>query len=391
MKYAEHSYIYSAVRTPIGAFNGALSSVSAPDLAAVAITEALKRSAVSLDAIGSVYLGNVLPAGLGQAPARQAARKSGLPDHVGGFSVNKVCGSGLQCVILADQSVRLGQADFVVAGGMENMSRAPFLIPQMRRGHKLGNASMIDSMIHDGLWDSFEEKHMGQLSDALGQQLAYSRESQDAYALNSYARARRAQESGIFAREIACVSFTKKGVQTVIDKDEQPFADDLDDFASLSPVFDRERGSITKGNGAKLNDGAAAMVIGKETADLKPIARIIAHTTHAQSPATFALAPVEAIRKILKANQLSVNDIDLFEINEAFAVMSLAVNEQLGLNPEKVNVHGGSIALGHPIGATGARILVTLINALQERNLKRGLASLCIGGGEALAMIIERV
>jgi len=388
---ADFSYIYSAVRTPIGKFNGAFSAVPAPDLAAIAITEALKRSGVSGSDVNAVYFGNVLSAGLGQAPARQAAIKSGLPNHVGACTINKVCGSGLESVILADQAVRLGQAGFVVAGGMENMSRAPFLIPHLRKGHKLGNTAVIDSMIHDGLWDSHEGRQMGELCETLAKQFAYSRDTQDAYAINSYTRARNAQGSGKFTKEIANVSKIEKGHEEIITKDEQPFADNLDEFPILPPVFDKDKGTITRGNGAKLSDGAAALIVGRETTNLSPIARITAYTSHAQSPKTFALAPVEAVRKILSKNRLGVDDIDLFEINEAFAVMSLAVNELLCLDPGKVNVHGGSIALGHPIGATGARILVTLINALQEKKLKRGLVSLCIGGGEAIAMIIETV
>ncbi len=388
---AEYSYIYSAVRTPIGKFNGVFSSIPAPDLAAIAISEAIDRSGVSGEDIDAVYLGNVLSAGLGQAPARQASLRSGLPNHVATFAINKICGSGLESVILADQAIRLDQAKCVIAGGMENMSRAPFLIPHLRKGHKLGNTAIIDSMIHDGLLDSQEQRHMGELCETLGKQFAYSRKAQDTYAISSYNRARKAQQSGIFAKEIADVSVIERGDEKIINNDEQPFADNLDEFPFLSPVFDKDQGTITKGNGAKLNDGAAALVIGKDLSHTKPIARIVAYTTHAQSPETFALAPVEAVRKVLSMTHLGVNDIDLFEINEAFAVMSLAVNEQLELDPGKVNVHGGSIALGHPIGATGARILVTLVNSLEEKNLRRGLTSLCIGGGEAIAMIIERV
>jgi len=335
---ADFSYIYSAVRTPIGKFNGAFSSVPAPDLAAVAMSEALKRSGVSGSDVNGVYLGNVISAGLGQAPARQAALKSGLPDNVGAVTINKVCGSGLESVIRADQAVRLGQADLVVAGGMESMSRAPFLLPQFRKGHKLGNATIIDSMIFDGLLDSHENLHMGELCETMAKQFAYSRNTQDAYAISSYTRARMAQESGIFSKEIANVSIIDKGEEKLIDNDEQPFADNLDEFPSLSPVFDKDQGTITKGNGAKLSDGAAALVIGKETTNLSPIARITAYTTHSQSPETFALAPVEAVRKILSENHLSVNDIDLFEINEAFAVMSLAVNELLCLDPVKLQI-----------------------------------------------------
>ena len=385
------SYIYSAVRTPIGNFNGAFSTVPAPELAAAAISESLNKSGVSGESVDAVYLGNVLSAGLGQAPARQASLKSGLPNSVPALLLNKVCGSGLESIILADQAIRLGRAKCVVAGGMENMSRAPFLIPNLRKGHKLGNTPAIDSMIHDGLLDSQEEKHMGELCEELGKQFSYSREAQDAYALSSYTRARKAQETGVFAKEIANVRIIERGEGKIISNDEQPFVENLDQFPTMPPVFDKEDGTITKGNGAKLSDGAAALVVGKEMPPLNPIARIMSYAHHAQSPSTFALAPVEAVRKVLSASNLELNDIDLFEINEAFAVMSLAVNEQLGLDPGKVNIHGGSIALGHPIGATGARILVTLINALKERNLNRGLVSLCIGGGEAIAMIVERV
>jgi len=386
----DYSYIYSAVRTPIGKFNGAFSSISAPELGAIAIRAAMQHSGIPMNRIDEVIMGNVVSAGLGQAPARQAAIKSGLPDSIGATTVNKVCGSGLKSVILADQAIRLGQAEFVIAGGMENMSRAPFLIPQLRQGHKLGNTEMIDSIIHDGLWDSYENSHMGELCETLAKQFCHKRESQDAYAHSSYIRAREAQEKGIFLNETVEISVPQRdGENKIISQDEQPFAEDLDQLPFMRPVFDKSGGTITKGNGAKINDGAAALVIGRESPDSTPLARIIGYAAHAQSPATFALAPVEAIKKVLTQCNLSIGDIELFEINEAFAIVSLAINDLLELNPEKVNVHGGSIALGHPIGATGARILVTLINALKEKKMKRGLASLCIGGGEALAMIIE--
>jgi acetyl-CoA C-acetyltransferase len=383
------SFIYSAVRTPIGQFNGALSSMAAPDLASAAIKEALRRAGINGDQIGEVLLGNVLSAGIGQAPARQAALKSGLPDNVGATTVNKVCGSGMKAVMMADQSLRLNQAQFIVAGGMESMSRAPFLLPQMRQGRKLGNALAIDSMIHDGLCDPLENDHMGELSEEISKEHGISRESQDAFAATSYRRARKAQDECIFSHEIVPVTIISKKDSSVVDRDEQPFADDPDQLPLLPPVFDKQGGTITKGNGAKISDGAAVLVIGKKSSEYTPLARIVGYATHAQSPATFALAPVEAIRKVLQSCNLTIKDIDLFEINEAFAAMSLIVNQTLGLDPDTVNVHGGSIALGHPIGATGARILVTLINALQTRSLKRGLASLCIGGGEATAMVIE--
>ncbi len=383
------SFIYSAVRTPIGQFNGVLSSMAAPDLASAAIKEALRRAGINGDQVQEVLLGNVLSAGIGQAPARQAALKSGLPDTVGATTINKVCGSGMKAVMLADQSLRLNQAQFIVAGGMESMSRAPFLLPQMRQGRKLGNAPAIDSMIHDGLCDPLENDHMGELSEKISQQHGISRESQDAFAAASYCRARKAQDDGTFAREIVSVVINSKEGTSVVDKDEQPYADEPDQLALLSPVFDKQGGTITKGNGAKISDGAAALVVGQELSGHAPLARIAGYATYAQSSATFALAPIDAIRKVLQSCDLTIKDIDLFEINEAFAAMSLIVNQTLGLDPDQVNVHGGSIALGHPIGATGARILVTLINALQTRGLKRGLASLCIGGGEATAMVIE--
>ena len=385
------SFIYSAVRTPIGQFNGALSSMAAPDLASAAIKEALRRAGINGDQIGEVLLGNVLSAGIGQAPARQAALKSGLPETVAATTINKVCGSGMKAVMMADQSLRLNQAQFIVAGGMESMSRAPFLLPQMRQGRKLGNAPAIDSMIHDGLCDPLENDHMGELSEKISQQHGISRENQDTFAAASYRRARIAQDEGILSREIVSLSMNHKKHSSVVDKDEQPYTDDPDQLPLLPPVFDKQCGTITKGNGAKISDGAAVLVIGMKSSGHTPLARIAGYATHAQSSATFALAPVEAIRKVLQACNLGIDDIDLFEINEAFAAMSLIVNQTLGLDPDQVNVHGGSIALGHPIGATGARILVTLINALQTRGLKRGLASLCIGGGEATAMVIELV
>ncbi len=383
------SFIYSAVRTPIGGFNGVLSSMTAPDLASAAIKEALLRAGIDGDQVQEVLIGNVLSAGIGQAPARQAALKSGLPDKVGATTVNKVCGSGMKAVMMADQSLRLNQAQFIVAGGMESMSRAPFLLPQMRQGRKLGNARAIDSMIHDGLYDPLENDHMGELSEKISQQYGISRESQDTYAATSYRRARKAQDECAFAREVVPITISSEKQPRIVEKDEQPYADDLDQLPLLSPVFDKEKGTITKGNGAKISDGAATLVIGQESSKHTPLARIVGYATHAQSPATFALAPIEAIRNALQLCNLTIKDIDLFEINEAFAAMSLIVNQTLSLDSDKVNIHGGSIALGHPIGATGARILVTLINGLQTKGLKRGLASLCIGGGEATAMIIE--
>ena len=384
-----YSYIYSAVRTPLGRFGGCFSSLPAPELAAVAVRKAIDTAALHPGDIDEVILGNVLSAGLGQAPARQVSLLSGIPESVGATMVNKVCGSGMKAVMMADQAVRLGQARFVVAGGMENMSRSPHLISDLRKGRKLGNASMLDSMVHDGLYDAQEQAHMGELSQKLADQYRFTREDQDAFAQTSYCRARQATEQGLFSDEIVPVPVNNGRGTTLAEKDEQPFADQLDGFSALNPAFDKQAGTITWANSAKLSDGAAALVIGKCSGKPKPLARIVGYATHAQSPATFALAPVGAINAVLLQNRWSVEDIDLFEINEAFAAMSLVVNDLLKLDAEKVNVHGGSIALGHPIGATGARILVTLVHALRARNLKRGVASLCIGGGEATAMLIE--
>ncbi len=387
----DFTYIYSAVRTPIGKFNGGLSSLPAPELGSVVIREALQRAGIDRDQVDEVIFGNTISAGVGQAPARQAALQSSLPAKVGATTINKVCGSGMKAVMMADQTIRLNEGRFIVAGGMESMSRAPFLVHHMRRGHRLGDTQLIDSLIHDGLWDPQEDSHMGRLSEQVAQQHCVSRESQDAFAVASYQRARKAQDEGTFAREIVPVSVNYTSDPIVVDKDEQPYADDLNEFSFLPPAFDKKGGTITRGNGAKISDGAAALVMGPHASELVPIARIVGVATHAQSPATFALAPVEAVKKALHHSGLNLADIDLFEINEAFAAMSLVVYDLLGLDPDQVNVHGGSIALGHPIGATGARLLVTLINALRTRGLKRGLASLCIGGGEATAMILEVV
>jgi acetyl-CoA C-acetyltransferase len=387
----EDTYIYSAVRTPIGMFNGALSSLTAPELGSIVISEALHRAGIPRDQVDEVILGNVISAGVGQAPARQAALQSGLSDHVGATTINKVCGSGMKAVMMADQEIRLNEGRYIIAGGMESMSQAPFLIPQMRRGRKLGNAQLIDSLIRDGLWDHYENGHMGELSEKISHQHGVSRESQDTYAIASYQRVKKAQKDGVLAREIVPVHVNQNEHSSVVNQDEQPDSDDLGQFPFLPSIFDKQGGTITKGNGAKISDGAAALVVGGKSSDLNPVARIVGYATHAQSPATFALAPINAVHKVLDQSHFQLNDIDLFEINEAFAAMSLIVHDALGLDPEKVNVHGGSIALGHPIGATGARLLVTLINALKSNGLRRGLASLCIGGGEATAMIIEIV
>ncbi len=379
------SFIYGAARTPIGTFRGALTSVPAPELGAVALNAALRQSGVSAERIDEVLMGNVIGAGLGQAPARQAALQAGIPESVPATLVNKVCASGMKTVMMADQAVRLDAGTFFLAGGMENMSRAPFLLPEHRTGHRFGDDTLIDSLIHDGLLDATHQAPMGELTERTVRDFGFSRKEQDAYAQESYTRAQRAIEQGLFDAEV--VPVIRSGAE--LEFDEQPFNGNLDQLSVYSPAFDKERGTITKMNGAKISDGGAALIIGREDLNLNPLARIVGHATHAQSPETFCLAPIEAIRKVLSQNKMTIESIDLFEINEAFAAASLAVHRELGLDPERVNVHGGAIALGHPIGATGARILVTLIHALRRHGLKRGLAGLCVGGGEATAIIVE--
>ncbi len=386
-----YTYIYGAARTPIGKLNGSLASIPAVDLAAIAMREALQRSGIPNEKISEVILGNVLSAGVGQAPARQATLKSGLSDSVGATTINKVCGSGLKAVMLADQAIRLQDAEFVVAGGMESMSQAPFLLMEVRRGYKLGNRTLIDSMVHDGLCDSYTRHHMGEIAEALARKDSISRKAQDDYAIMSYQRARAAQDQCYFSKEIVGVPVTRRGEKTLVEKDEQPYADNLENLPTLSPAFVKEGGTVTAGNASSINDGAAALVLGPEDTDFQPMARITAQVTHAQKPEEFPIAPAGAIKKLLEQWQVSLNDIDLFEINEAFAVSTLAMCNRLGLDLEQVNVHGGAVALGHPIGASGARILVTLLNALKLKNLKRGIATLCLGGGEAVALGIEMI
>lgn len=381
--------IYGAARTPVGKVGGALSRIPAPQLGAVAIREAVARSGVPPDKIGEVIMGNVVSAGLGQAPARQAAIRGGLSPRVAALTVNKVCGSGLKAVMLADDAIRLGRADFIVAGGMENMSLAPHLLPNSRQGYRLGHLQILDSLILDGLWDSFGQCHMGEIAEALSQR--YSRKAQDDYALESYRRAREAQENCRFSHEIVGIPIERKNETVIIDKDEQPFANDLERLPNLPPAFVKDAGCITAGNASKINDGAAALVIGREEGTLKPLARIMGQSTFSTDPHHFPVAPVEAIARLLKEWPARIEDIDLFEINEAFSVAMLAVCEALHLDREKLNVNGGAVALGHPIGASGARLLVTLLYALQARNLKKGVAAICLGGGEAVALGIERV
>jgi len=384
------SYIYGAVRTPIGKMRGFLSSISAPRLAAFCIEEALKRSGVFPAHVTDVVLGNVLSAGLGQAPARQALMQAGLPESVRAMIVNKVCGSGLQAVMLADDWVRLGHGKFIVAGGMESMSQAPLLHARL---HKEGSElnEPLDSLVYDGLWDSFGDCHMGHIAEDLARHEPYTREAQDRYTQESYRRARLAQDECQFTKEIIPIPVVHEGHTLWVEKDEQPYAHDLSKLSRLPPAFDKEGGTVTAGNSSSLNDGAAALIVGPYDPSLKPMARIITQASHAMQPSMFPLAPIYAIEKILKQWDLRRRDIDLFEINEAFAVTAMTVIDRMKLDPDRVNVNGGAVALGHPIGASGARILVTLLHALEARNATRGIAAICIGGGESVAVGVERV
>jgi acetyl-CoA C-acetyltransferase len=385
--------ILGGARTPIGSFMGTLSSLPAPKLGSIAIKCALENSRVPAEEIQQVLMGNVLQAGIGQAPARQAGIGAGIPTGAGAITVNKVCGSGMRAVMYAANDIRCGDYEIAVAGGMESMSNAPFALPGARSGYRMGNNKIIDILIHDGLWDPYGDKHMGNCAEACVSKYTFTREQQDDFARESYRRAQEAVRSGKFKKEIAVVEVPgKKGPTMVID-DEEPFSAPLEKMGTLKPAFQKEGGTVTAANASKINDGAAALVVcSSDYADrnkLKPIARIIAHSSHAQDPEWFTTAPGKAIEIVLKRARMTAGDIDLFEVNEAFAAVALAAMKDAGIPHDKLNVHGGAVALGHPIGASGARILVTLIHALQDRGKKRGLAAICIGGGEATAMIVE--
>lgn len=384
-----HSYLLAGSRTPIGKLQGALSSLHAPRLGAVAIAEAIRRAELPVDSIDEVIMGNVLSAGLGQAPARQAAIFAGLPDTIAALTINKVCGSGLKAVMLADQAIRCGDSEIIVAGGMENMSRAPFLIMGARQGWKFGDQEVRDSMLHDGLWCAFEDLPMGAEADYIAESRGVSRADQDAFAVESHKRAASASE----LKEIVPVTVPGK-TETVVRTDEGPRPDtNLEVLAKLKPAFGKS-GTVTAGNASQISDGAAALVVAGERIarqSRSPLkARIVASATSGVAPKEIFIAPVSAVEKVLQKAQMQLSDIDLIELNEAFAAQCLACMRPLGADPAKTNVRGGAIALGHPIGASGARVLVTLLYALAERGLKRGLASLCLGGGNAVAMIIER-
>ncbi|MCC7083882.1 MAG: acetyl-CoA C-acetyltransferase [Pirellulales bacterium] len=388
------SYIIAAARTPIGKFQGGLSSLSAPKLGAIAIAEAVKRAEVSPDKIDEVVFGNVLSAGLGQAPARQAALGAGLPPTIAAVTINKVCGSGLKAVMLADQAIRAGDAQRIVAGGMESMSRAPYLLPGARDGWRFGDQKAVDSMQFDGLWCAFENLPMGSEADYIAASRRVNRADQDAFAVESHRRAMSAWEAGEFVDEVVPVIVPGRKGETIIHRDEGPRSDSsIEALAKLRPSFAAD-GTATAGNASQISDGAAAVVVASEAvaiASKSPIkARIVASATSGVPPKELFIAPVSAIEMALAKANLKLADIDLVELNEAFAAQCLACMRPLGLDPAKTNIHGGAIALGHPIGASGTRVLVTLLHALATKNLRFGLASLCLGGGNAVAMIVER-
>jgi acetyl-CoA C-acetyltransferase len=388
------SVILSAARTPVGSYLGTLSSLSAPQLGATAIKEAVTRAKINKDAINEVIMGNVLQGGVGQAPARQAAIYSGLSVHVECMTINKVCGSGLKAVMLADQAIKTDDAELIVAGGMESMSNAPYFLKKARNGYRMGNGELIDLMIHDGLWDVYKNIHMGMAGELCSETYNISREEQDEYAIMSYKRAIEATENGNFVDEIVPIEIPAKTGSIKIDKDEEPFKVNFDKIKSLKPAF-KSDGVITAANASSINDGASALVVASENYaqlnGLKPLAKIIAHVSYAQEPEWFTTAPTFAIQKLLKKVNMNIQDIDLFEINEAFAVVSMITAKNLGIPYDKMNINGGAVSIGHPIGASGARILTTLIYALKKLNKKYGIASLCIGGGEANAMLIEMI
>ncbi len=387
--------ILSAARTPIGSFLGSLSSLTAPQLGSLAIKASLERAGVAAEAVEHVWFGNVLQAGIGQAPARQASLGAGLPKGTGCITVHKVCGSGLRAVMDGANALRTGEFSVVVAGGMESMSNAPYLLAKGRTGLRMGHAQLLDSMISDGLWDPYKNVHMGNCAEMCAAKYAFAREAQDAYALESYQRARRANEAGDFKAEMTTVTIEGKKGPTVVDRDEEPFAtplEKLEKMGTLKPAFQKD-GTVTAANASKINDGACALVLATDAAaaslGVKPIARIVSQASHAQEPEWFTTAPVAAARKAAERAGLSLGEIDLFEVNEAFAVVGMAFVKDLDLDPNRVNVNGGAVALGHPIGASGARILTTLVHALRARKKKFGLASICIGGGEAVSVVVE--
>ena len=385
--------IVGLARTPMGAFQGAFSSVSAPYLGAAAIKAAMEEAGVAADKVEQTIMGCVLPAGQGQAPARQAAIYAGLGEHAESTTVNKMCGSGMQAAIMAHDAIKAGSVDIAVAGGMENMTRAPYLMPSARSGARMGDAKMVDSMMYDGLTDAYEGGAMGVFADMIAKEYQFTREQQDAYAIESVRRAKAAQEKGDFDRELTPVTVKGRKGDIVVTEDEGPKNARPEKIPSLRPVFTKD-GTVTAANASSINDGAAALVMMRkseaEKGGHKILAEIVSHAAHAHAPAYFTTAPVNAMKKALKKADWDASDVDLWEINEAFAVVPMIAMQELGLDHDKVNVNGGGCVLGHPIGASGARIMATLISAMEKRDAKTGVASLCIGGGEATAVCLKR-
>lgn len=393
----KEAVIISAARTAIGRFLGALRDIKATTLGSIAIKEAVKRAGIKPEEVEEVIMGNVVSAGLGQAPARQAALNAGLKDSVAATTINKVCGSSLKAVVMAAQAIKLGDFQMVVAGGMESMSQAPYLMPKARMGHRMGNGELIDSMIYDGLWCAFHDFHMGMTGEIVAEKCNITREMQDEYAFKSHQKAIAAIDAGKFKDEIIPVEIPQRKAEPIIfATDEGPRRDtSMETLSRLKPAFKTEGGTVTAGNAPGVNDGAAALVVtSRERAQelgIKPLVRIVAYATSGIEPSLVMLAPIEAIEKVFKLSGWDRDEVGLYEINEAFSAQALAVIQELKLNPEKVNVNGGAVALGHPIGATGARILTTLLYAMKERNINKGIAGLCLGGGNAVAMAVERL
>lgn len=383
----------SAARTPLGSFCGTLASVSAPQLGAVVVRAVVERAGIDKEAIDEVIMGNVISAGLGQNPARQAALRAGMPSSVAATTVNKVCGSGMKSIALGEQAIRAGAAKLVVAGGMESMSGAPHLLLRAREGYRMGNGELVDSMIRDGLTDVYGNQHMGVYGDLCAAKCGFTREQQDDFAEESYARAQKAIQEGVFDEELVPVEVTVRKKTTIVDRDEEPARFDPRKLRELRPAFSPE-GTITAGNASSISDGAAAVLIGSAetcgTSGLRPLAKIAGCSTHSREPEWFSLAPIDAIQKLLDQVGWSVPSVDLFEINEAFATVAMAAAKELEIPREKLNIYGGAVALGHPIGCSGTRLVVTLLNALRRTGGKKGVACLCIGGGEAIAMALER-
>ena len=390
------SVIVSAVRTPTGKFLGALKGLTATQLGALVVAEAVRRAGIDPQIVDECIIGNVVSAGLGQNPARQAALNGGLPDHVAALTINKVCGSGLKAVMLADQGIKAGDIDIVVAGGMESMSNCPYLLPRVRDGLRMGNGEVVDSMINDGLWCAFEQCHMGNSGEVVAEKYGVGRSAQDAYAARSHQRAARATSEGAFKDEILPITIPqKKGAALIVDRDESIRADTAaETLAALKPAFKKD-GTVTAGNAPPVNDGASALVVMADerakSLRLAPLARIVAQATSGLAPKLVLMTPVEAVRRVAEKAGWKLHDVDLFELNEAFAVQAVAVLDELGIDSEKVNVNGGAVALGHAIGSSGSRVLTTLLYALKHRNLKRGIATLCLGGGNGVALAVERV